>query len=551
MSRLQRGDRNPLTLALVAGLWVASIGNWPLWLALSRLPESSTPRGAIFVAAFGLMVAALTVGLLALASWRHVIKPVIAFVVASAAIGAYFMGTFGVVLDPTMMQSVVQTDAREVGDLVSAGLVLNIAVIAGLPWLWLWRSRVERLAWSRQALRNAIAFVGCIGLLAALILALYADLSATMRNHRSMRYLINPVNAYFSLAVLAKESNARPTGPLQPIGTGARLKPPAPGARPPLVVLVIGETARADHFSLNGYARPTNPELAATDAVSFTDVTSCGTHTAASLPCMFSPLTRVDFEARSPHQENLLDLAAHVGLAVLWVDNQSGCKGLCDRVAHAYASEPPPGAPPPASGLCADGECFDEAMLANLDARVAALPQDQRERGVLIVLHQMGSHGPAYFKRSPPGRKPFGPECNTAVLQQCGLDSVVNAYDNSIAYTDHMLARTIRWIEGQQAAYDAALLYVSDHGESLGENNIYLHGLPYAFAPKAQKHVPMVAWLAGGGSGPAAARLGCLRARRDLPLSHDNLFHSVIGLLRIDAVEYDRALDAFAPCESR
>jgi lipid A ethanolaminephosphotransferase len=351
-----------------------------------------------------------------------------------------------------------------------------------------------------------------------------------MRNHRSMRYLINPVNSLYALADLAAQSNAKPTGPPLPIGLDARITPRAAGTRPPLLTLVVGETARADHFALNGYARPTNPELAALDVLNFRNVMSCGTNTAASLPCMFSHLGKARFESRERDHENLLDLVQRAGMAVLWVDNQAGCKGLCERVPHAET--------------CVGDDCLDEAMLQGLDARIAALPADARARGVLLVLHQMGSHGPAYYKRSPPDRKPFMPECTTNVLQQCDRAALINGYDNSIAYTDHVLAQTIAWLKRQQAQFDTTLLYVSDHGESLGENNLYLHGLPYAVAPVEQKHVPMVLWPATRG------QPDCLRTQQAAPLTHDNLFHSALGLLGITATEYDAKLDMLAPCRA-
>ncbi len=541
---LQSAGWNPLTLALFGATWIATVGNWPLWLALTRLPEMNSTRGALFIIGFAVMVAALTAALLGLFAWRYTIKPTLAFFLLSSAIAAYFMGTYGIVLDPSMMTNVLQTDPREVGELLSWRLLVNLVVLGLLPIVWLMRARVRAPSWPMQALRNGGTIVACMALLALLIFALFADLSATMRNHRTLRYLINPVNAYFSLGVLAVQATAQPTLALQAIGHDARLAPRAPGTQPPLVLLVIGETARADHFSLNGYARPTNPELANEPGiVSFTDVTACGTSTAASLPCMFSAFDRQGFAARDRDHENLLDLAQRAGIAVLWVDNQSGCKGLCDRVTHAMASQRPQGAAPWPAGLCGDGECFDEALLVDLDARLAALPKERRERGVLVVLHQMGSHGPAYYKRSPPQRKPFRPECETTVLQQCPIADVVNAYDNSIAYTDHVLAETIRWLQRHAEGHAPALLYVSDHGESLGENNLFLHGLPFAWAPREQTHVPMIAWL-----GERSSQLDCLRRRKDMPLRHDHLFHTVLGLLGIEASEYVPALDAFAPC---
>jgi lipid A ethanolaminephosphotransferase len=223
---------------------------------------------------------------------------------------------------------------------------------------------------------------------------------------------------------------------------------------------------------------------------------------------------------------------------VLWLDNQSGCKGLCERVPNAMASE---GAP---ATLCSDGECLDEALLHGLDARLAALDPQRRARGVLLVLHQMGSHGPAYWRRAPADRKPFQPECLTNVLQQCERQALINAYDNSIAYTDRVLAGAIGWLQQQRATFEPLMLYVSDHGESLGENGLYLHGLPYAVAPREQTHVAMVAWT------PSTEQRQCLAAQRDAPLSHDHMFHTVAGTLGIRASEYRAALDLFAACRA-
>ena len=541
---------NPLTLAVLAGAWIAALPNWPLWRALLALPETSSARGALFVVGFGVMVAALTALLLGLFAWRVTIKPAIAVLLLAAAFGAHFMGSYGVVIDTTMMTNVVQTDPREVRDLLSLRMLFSVLVLAGLPLLMLWRVPVRGLGFVRQGGRNLLGLVLLVLLLAALLFALFADLSATMRNHRTMRYLINPVNSLYALVDIGMKSQAKPNGPPVAIGADARILPRAAGTRPPLLVLAVGETARADHFALNGYARATNPELAALDVTSFRNVMSCGTNTAASLPCMFSALGRQGFESRDREHENLLDLVQRAGMAVLWIDNQSGCKGLCDRVPNAAALDPIPGVPALPTALCDGEDCLDEALLHGLDARLAALPAAARERGVLIVLHQMGSHGPAYYKRSPPQRKPFQPECTTNVLQQCGSLALINAYDNSIAYTDHVLAQTVRWLKQQAPAYDTAMLYVSDHGESLGENNLYLHGLPYALAPVEQKHVPMVLWLGAATSAQFRGERACLAGHRDAALTHDNLFHSTLGLLGIRAAEYQPSLDAFAACRA-
>lgn len=548
----QDGPRgwNPFTLAVFAGLWLAVLPNLPLWHALFALPETASPRGVGFVVGFGGMIAIVCVLLLSVLAWRPTIKPAIAVLLVIAALGAHFMGTYGIVIDTTMITNVVQTDPREVRDLLGAKLVFSLLLLAGVPIALMWRAPVQALGFLRQAGRNLVGVVVLLVLFAGLLFALFADISATMRNHRTMRYLINPVNTVYALVDLAHQARALPSGPPTPIGLDAHVLPRAADTKPPLVLLEIGETGRADHFALNGYAVPTNPELAALGVLSFRHVTSCGTNTAASLPCMFSALGKRDFESREKDQENLLDLVRRAGMAVLWVDNQAGCKGLCGRVTNAFASDPIAGVAPLPAGLCDAGECLDAALLHGLDARLAALPAEQRAKGVLIVLHQMGSHGPAYYKRSPPDRKPFQPECRTNVLQNCDHAALVNAYDNSIAYTDHVLAESIAWLKARSATYDTALLYVSDHGESLGENGIYLHGLPYSVAPIEQKHVPMVLWMSPAAEADARLQSACLAAQRDVPLSHDNLFHTVLGLLGIRASDYKPTLDAFAACRA-
>jgi lipid A ethanolaminephosphotransferase len=250
----------------------------------------------------------------------------------------------------------------------------------------------------------------------------------------------------------------------------------------------------------------------------------------------------VGFPARDRDSENLVDVLQHAGLAVLWIDNQAGgCKGVCDRVPAVNTS----GGKDPV--LCPGGECRDEVLVQGLDERIAQLPPAQREKGVVLVMHQMGSHGPAYSQRTPPAFKKFVPECTSSHLPDCSAEQLRNAYDNTIAYTDHVLGATIAWLRGR-TDYDGALLYVADHGESLGENNLYLHGLPYAIAPDVQKHVPWITWLAPAFEQHSGLTLQCLRGRVDARVTHDNLFHSVLGLMQVSTSAYRRDLDAYAAC---
>ena len=549
MQKLRSGfsPKSPLTLAWLTAFWLGIVCNWPLWKALLALPETSGLRSLLFMAAFAGIISAVLGALLSLTAWRYSIKPVAALFLISAAAGAHFMGTYGIVIDDTMMINVLQTDVRETRDLMSIRFLLTMILMAGVPILWLWGTPIKAQTLTRRLLLNTLGVAGGLILAVALIVASFADLAATMRNHKSLRYLINPLNSYYALGQLALKASAKPKGPPQVIGADAVLRARAEHAKPPLLMLVVGETARSMNFSLNGYARQTNPQLAKLDVLSFRDVSSCGTSTAASLPCMFSHLGREQFEQNGGlHQENLLDVLQRAGLAVLWLDNQSGCKGLCDRVPNAMARDTAAGAKAMPEALCNHGECFDEAMLHGLDKRLDALPADSRAKGVVLVLHQMGSHGPAYYKRSPTDIKPFQPECKTNVLQKCERQHLMNVYDNSIVYTDHVLARSIEWLKQNSSKFEPTMLYVSDHGESLGEKNLYLHGMPFAFAPREQTHVPMIVWMPD--SSVAVAK-NCLRQKLDAPMSHDHLFHSVLGLMGVQSSVYKRDSDFFSSCK--
>ena len=536
--------RTPWAVALACAAWMGGACNLALWARLSELGLLQGARGLLLGLGIAGIITALIVTLVSLLAWRWTFKPVLMLLLVTAAAGMHFMRVYGIVIDPSMVVNVLQTDTREATDLLSLRLVLTLALAGVLPAVLLWRTPVRYGRPGRRALGNLGLFVASLLVAAGLLLACFQPLASLMRNHKDVRYLINPLNTVWAVADVAAKPLRRAEGPLQPIGQDAVLGTPyARQAQPPLVVLVLGETGRAGNFGLNGYGRDTTPELAKEQVVSLRNVWSCGTSTAASVPCMFSHLGREAYLDRQHDSEGLMDVLQRAGLAVLWLDNQSGCKGVCDRVPNVNTSSLAD------APLCPGGQCQDMIMLKGLDERIAALPAERRARGVVVVMHQMGSHGPAYSKRSPPEFKRFLPECTSASLQECSRESLVNAYDNSIAYTDHFLASTIRWLK-TKGAQPTALLYLADHGESLGENNLYLHGLPYAVAPDVQKHVPWITWLSPAYQQRAGLRTACLQQQADQRRSHDDWFHSVLGLLDVQTGVYRRANDVFAACSA-
>ena len=532
----------PLWLVVASSLWMSTIANVALWRELYSLNLMADFAGVAFGGALALLTATGVAALLDLFAWRWTLKPVVSLFLVVAAAGAYFMLTYRVVIDSTMIVNVLQTDQREAFALFNVRMIGVLVVLAGLPCWLLWRTDVAFARWPVQGLRNLGFVLAALGLALAVVFASFQPLASVMRNHAQLRYLINPLNTVYALGHAASKPLRRNESKLEPVGLDA--KPGMSGPRPPLLVLVVGETARSGNFGLNGYVRPTTPMLSQGNVASFANVWSCGTSTASSLPCMFSPLGRSRFESRDRNYETLVDVLQRAGLAVLWLDNQSGCKGVCDRVPSVDVSNLKN------PKLCSGGECRDEIFLDGLDERLAALPAERRAQGVVLVMHQMGSHGPAYYLRSPPSSKQYLPECITNNLQNCSQAEVVNAYDNSIVYTDKVLASTIDWLKKYQAQYDTAMVYVSDHGESLGENSLYLHGMPYSIAPDVQKRVPWITWLSSNFERRSRVTTTCLQQRSKEKLSHDFLFHSILGLLNVQTSVYQAGLDAYAPCVS-
>ena len=540
MKKLLTRPLGALSLWMVGCAWLATLGNLPLWRELGRLGQWQSATTWVLTLGLAVVIFSSTALLGVLLAWRRSVKPLLSLLLLLAAFASYYEWQFGVVIDPSMVTNVLQTDVREARDVLSWQLAAFVLGLAILPAVWLWRQPVAPApSWGKALLQRLGLLLAALALLFGSVLAMYQPLASLMRNHTQVRYMMNPLNSLWASGAVAARHFQKPKQ-LQLIGLDAVWTGQV-GAKPKILLLVVGETARAANFQLNGYARATNPLLLKrADVISFSEVAACGTSTAASLPCMFAKEGRSDYQSGS-YEENLLDVLQRAGLAVLWIDNQSGCKGVCERVPHTSTTalkEP---------AYCAGGECMDAIMLSRLDAEITQLPAERRAKGVVVVLHQMGSHGPAYFKRSPPAQKVFQPECSSNTLQDCQQQTIVNAYDNSIVYTDFVLNESIKWLQSHAETARGALLYVSDHGESLGENNLYLHGLPYAVAPEYQKHVPWITWQ----SPDFGISSTCLQAHKNQALSHDNLFHSVLGLMQVSTDLYQKRLDAYAGCHQK
>lgn len=531
-------------LMLATSLFWALSANRLFLDAALRGREFSAPGTWGFALALLVMMTAVHFFLLSLVCTRHTAKPVIGVLLVGTAFATHFMQSFNVYLDPSMLRNVMRTDVAEARELFAWRMLPHLALYAVLPLVLLWRVRiVPRASWWRALAVRLGSVLAALGLLVGALMLIFQPFASLMRNHKEVRYLATPANYLYSIGAVLAANAKGAAKPRQPIGLDARPGPlMAARTKPLLLVLVVGETARAANWGLNGYTRQTTPELAelakTEPLVSFAEVTSCGTNTEVSLPCMFAPVGRRDYdESTIRGSESLLHVLARAGVGVAWRDNQSGCKGVCEGLPTQLVRDMAPAA------LCSEGRCLDEGLLHGLPEMLRSVRGTQ-----LLVLHQLGNHGPSYFRRYPPAFAHFKPECRHDDLHRCSREEVVNAYDNALRYTDHVLAQLLQALQAASGTVDSAVIYVSDHGESLGEANLYLHGLPYAIAPDVQKQVPMFMWLSDGFAQVRGLDLACLRDRARQPAAHDHLFHTLLGLLDVRTSLLAPEWDLTRPC---
>ncbi|WP_310460453.1 phosphoethanolamine--lipid A transferase [Sphaerotilus sp.] len=526
-------------LFAVSLLWALTC-HQPFFTAALQGRAWSDPGAWGFAAALFVGLLALNFVVLALLCHGRLLKPLVAVLLVVAAGSTHFMQAFGVYLDPSMLRNALRTDVGEARELLSLGFAGRLLLQAALPIALLWGVRLRERTFGRALGLRLLWIGGGVLVLVGTVLAVFQPFSSLMRNHKEIRYLITPTNVLWSAGSVVAADLKGAAKPRQPIGLDAQPGPQLQArTRPAVLVVVVGETARAANWGLNGYARQTTPELAKIPAlVNFRQVTSCGTNTEVSVPCLFAPVGRRDYdEAAIRGSESLLHVLHRAGVGVLWRDNQSGCKGVCEGLPseEVLKLNPP--------GLCADGRCLDEALLQGLDERLAQAKGTQ-----VLVMHQLGNHGPSYFRRYPEAFAKFQPACTQDDLRQCSPAEIVNAYDNALLYTDHVLATLIGQLQARAATVDSAVVYVSDHGESLGEANLFLHGLPYAIAPDVQKQVPMVMWFSEGMAQATGLDTDCLRRRAAQPAAHDHLFHTVLGLADVRTALYAPDWDLLRGC---
>ena len=504
---------------LLVVAFIMLTGNFALFSRIIAI-YPATLSNLPFLISIAAFFSALTAIFFLLICYGRATRWILALLLMVTSQSAYYMDKFGVIVDMVMIDNIMQTNPHEFAGLISASLVIRTVFFGVIP-AWLVIKYFPKYNNAHWEFKSRLRLSGVLLLLLLVLVAPFtAGYTSFIREHKITRYYANPTYTCYSvIKYLAQQLSIAKKVTLKPIAEDA-VKVKTATKRSELMIMVVGETARADRFSLNGYHRETNPLLANQDVVSLSNVSSCGTSTGVSVPCMFSALGRAGYDKeKALNQQNALDVLHDNGVEILWRDNNSDSKGVATRMQYEDFKTPT------LNPVCA-GECRDVGMLSRLDKYIEA----RKGKDILIVLHQMGNHGPEYYRRYPKEFEKFKPMCMTGELRDCSQQEVDNSYDNAILYTDYFLSNVIDLLKKYDDSHSTAMLYVSDHGESLGEHGFYLHAAPYKIAPKEQTHVPAIVWMGKHFN----YTLDQLKPYKDDALSHDDLFCTLLVAFELD-----------------
>lgn len=524
-------------------LWVtcffAAVENIAFWRVVWQKMVFNSFNEILLLLSMIIFLFCATGVLFLLILWKPTIKIILPLLLLLSAAANYFSINYGVYIDKGMIENVFQTNQHEAFSLVTPKFILWFFLFGILPSILLFKIKIVRNhSFKRDIIIRFMLFVLLLFTLLATSLPLYKEYASFLRNNNKIAKFIVPTN-YISGVYSYVKQTINKNKPLVLIGKDAKKLPSfEQKKKKTLLVVVLGETARAQNFSLNGYVKDTNPLLSQQkDLINFKNVSSCGTATAFSVPCMFSNMTAKDYDANlAQHQENVLDILNRGKVNVFWKENDSGCQGVCKRIKTEFLD----------NKNCPDGLCNDEKLLDNMDDYLAKQTED-----TIVVLHTNGSHGPSYYQRYGKEYQKFTPSCNTNQIQDCTQQELTNVYDNTILHTDAVLNQTIELLKKHNDQFETAMLYLSDHGESLGENGIYLHGTPRSIAPKEQTHIPMMFWASNDFLQSRKISQQCMKQKgNNQNLSQDNFFHTLLGVFSIQTKEYIPQLDLLQNCQN-
>ena len=430
---------------------------------------------------------------------------VLFFIINSIAV--YFINTYSVILDESMIGNVLNTDYAESSSFFSIKLMLYIILFGILPSIYIIKVKIINVTVKKFLTITSLTLLFILGL----VFANSSNVLWIDKNSKILGGLAMPWSYTVNISLFYVHQYKKNEKEI--LLPNATIK----DNQKSIVVLVIGESARSENFSLYGYKKNTNPLLSKTPNVFHFNATSGATYTSAGVKCILEH-TRTD-----DLYEILPNYLFRNNVEVIWRSTNWG-----EPPVHIKNYQNREALMPNCKG---EGCNYDEVLLSGLKEQIVA----SKKNKILIVLHTSTSHGPTYSKKYPPQFETFKPVCNSVELGNCSQTELINAYDNTIVYTDYILSNVIEDLK-QLKEYKSAMIFVSDHGESLGEKNLYMHGLPLSIAPKEQYEIPFIVWLSDNSS---------KQLKPNKIVSQNYVFHSVLNFLNIQSPIYNEKMNIF------
>ncbi|MEX3071302.1 phosphoethanolamine transferase [Vibrio alginolyticus] len=544
---IQQEGISYVAFSFLLAFYFALVVNIPIYKELIGIFSTLDGVKTGFVITIPIFFIAALNFLFNLFTWPWIGKPFFILLLILSSMVSYASYNYGTLFDYGMIANIIETDSSEAGSYFSAYSAIWVLLMGIVPALFLVKVKLRPLKGEllRFSIAKLISMIASLAVIAAIAGLYYQDYSSVGRNNSYLKKMIIPTQFVHSATSYIKKNYLTTPEPYREIGTEAKQSQAAlkqAEDKPTLLVFVVGETARSQNYELNGYDRNTNAYTSQLDVISFQDFASCGTATAVSLPCMFSQLTHNKFDRnKADNQDNVLDVMQRAGIDLLWKENDGGDKNVAHKIKKVAIDRNR------VDQWCNGSTCYDIALLNGLDQEIENMNGNR-----VVTFHLNGSHGPTYFQRYPKDKAFFQPDCPRADIENCSVEQIINSYDNTIRYTDYVLEQTIEKLNGLEDKYNTALIYISDHGESLGENGMFLHGMPYSLAPEYQKRVPFMTWMSPGFKQVKQVNSDCLKQEAQVvgKYSQDNVFHSLLGLMDVQTNAYDSSLDIFKTCRT-
>lgn len=438
--------------------------------------------------------------------FRFTGKILLSFFFILNAVAVYFVNSYGVIIDESMIGNVFNTSYEESSSFFSFKMALYVLAFGGLPAIWILFAEIEKTNLKKNLKTSFYS------LLFILILVfvnggnwLWID-----KNSKRLGGLAMPwsyaVNSSLFLIHQHKKTQKEILLPDAVITD----------TKKSVVILVIGESARSGNFSLYGYKKKTNPCLSKTKNVYHFNAVSSATYTTAGVKSI------LDYKITDQLYEILPNYLFRNNVDVIWRTANWGEPPVHinkyrnrEYLKKAYSGE----------------DCeYDGLLVKGLKEEILA----SKKNKILVILHTSTSHGPSYSKKYPLQFEIFKPVCSSVELSKCSEQELINAYDNTIVYTDYILHSVIESLKDLKQ-FESTMMYVSDHGESLGEHNLYMHGLPISIAPREQYEIPFIVWTSDNSR----------HLKQNKLLSQGHVFHSVLNFLSIDSPIYNEELNIF------